>query len=60
MRRCRHVWKITQRDDQPSGFEQLAVAHLTQVENLSNHMFERPVIVQSRCETCGTEKVERI
>jgi hypothetical protein len=57
----RHIWKITQRDEQPSPKEILGgAAFKYQSSEDPLNFLRRPVVVTYRCERCGSERVERV
>lgn len=60
--RCWHVWKVIGQETLPSGIEQMG-ADAREIEcggALMLRMVHKPCIVMSRCEKCGSEKVERV
>lgn len=55
-----HVWKITEKQVLPSLLEQAAAMERKANFQYTEDPSEKRCIVTSKCEKCGTEKVERI
>jgi hypothetical protein len=55
----KHKWIVTKQETLPSAWEQLD-KNLTDLKTRGYDLFSKDVIVNYRCESCGTEKVERI
>ena len=55
-----HRWTVIEQEILPSAFEQVSKDH--HVEELEGRppYFHKPVIVTSRCQRCGTMRVQRI
>jgi hypothetical protein len=60
--RHRHVWTIVSRREQPSPFEVMRphLAGKFDWQGDPRQAAIRPVIVERRCETCGTEEIVRV
>lgn len=56
----RHKWIVVSMEERPSDYElALKAPRGLSFNHLDNRTFyRRPTIVKSRCDTCGTEKVE--
>lgn len=62
MRSCfpLHLWTIIEKVILPSAFEQISKNGPQQEVEGHIAYFHKPVIVTSRCERCGTMRVQRI
>jgi hypothetical protein len=60
--RHRHVWTIVSRREQPSPFEVMRPALKGEFDWRGDprQAAIRPVIVERRCEACGTEEIVRV
>lgn len=60
MSRCRHIWKVIEKQVLPSFIEQMRAAGATSFKGYAGDASEKPALVHIRCETCGSEDVKRV